>query len=86
MAVKCGLFPPLNGKSFERYLDPPSPNGCGELSTMIGSIKFTRMWPFQQMFKEINVGWPRHKNRTSYPKDGTRKLFWRRKASGETSK
>jgi hypothetical protein len=38
-------------------------------------------------FKEINVGWPRCKNgTTSYPKEGTRKLFWRRKASGETTK
>jgi hypothetical protein len=24
--------------------------------------------------------------KTSYPKEGTRKLFWRRKASGETTK
>jgi hypothetical protein len=36
MAVKCGLFPkkplirsiPLSGKSFERHLDPPSPQGA----------------------------------------------------------
>jgi hypothetical protein len=37
-------------------------------------------------FKEINVGWPHCKNGTLYPKEGTRKLFWRRKASGETTK
>jgi hypothetical protein len=51
MAVKCGPFPkepqigsiPLNGKSFERYLDPASPKGCGELGTMMRSIKCTRM-------------------------------------------
>jgi hypothetical protein len=37
--------------------------------------------------KEINVGWPRFKNGTaSYSKEGTRKLFWRRKASEETMK
>jgi hypothetical protein len=39
------------------------------------------------MFKDINVGWPDCKNETtSYPKEGTRKLFWRKKASGETTK
>jgi hypothetical protein len=39
------------------------------------------------MFKEINVGWPSFKNgTTSYPKEGTRKLVWWRKASGETTK
>jgi hypothetical protein len=30
---------PLNGKSFERYLEPPSPKGCGELGTMIKMYK-----------------------------------------------
>jgi hypothetical protein len=38
-------------------------------------------------FKEFNMGWPHFKNGTSsYPKEDTRKLFWRRKASGETIK
>jgi hypothetical protein len=46
------------------------------------------MCPFQHnTFKETNVGWPRCKTgRTLYPKEGTGKLFWRRKASGETMK
>jgi hypothetical protein len=37
-------------------------------------------------FKDINVGWPRKNGTTSYCKEGTRKLFWRRKASGKTMK
>jgi hypothetical protein len=38
-------------------------------------------------FKETNVGWARCKNgRTSYPKEGTRKMFCRRKANGESTK
>jgi hypothetical protein len=94
-AVKCGLFPkepqtrwiPLNGKSCERYSDLLSPMGCEQLRTMMRCIKYTRMWPFQHMFREINVGWPSSNNgKTSYPKEGTSELFWRRKASGETMK
>jgi hypothetical protein len=46
----------LNGKSFQRYLDPPSPNGCGELGTVMSSVKCTRMWPFQDTYiREIIV-------------------------------
>jgi hypothetical protein len=73
MAVKCGPFPKepqirsitLKGKSFERYLDPLSPNGCRELGTMMRSIKCTRTWPSQHTFKETNVGWPRCEKGTS---------------------
>jgi hypothetical protein len=37
---------PLKGKSFEGHLDPPNSMVCGELRTMMRSVKCTRKWPF----------------------------------------
>jgi hypothetical protein len=37
------------------------------------------------MYKEI-VGWSHCKNGISYPKEGTRKLFWRKKPVGRPQK
>jgi hypothetical protein len=72
----------IERKILRKIFGPPSPKWCGGLGTMMRSMKCTRMCPFQHIhtFKEINVGWTCKNGTTSYPKEGTRKLF-RRKAS-----
>jgi hypothetical protein len=47
-------------KSFERYLDPPSPNVCGELGTMIRSIKCARILPLSTYIRLKRLMWAGH--------------------------
>jgi hypothetical protein len=75
-------------KVLQKISGPTVPNGVWKIRYNDDMYKMYKDVALSNIynFKEINAGWPHCKNGTLYPKEGTRKLFCRRKASGETTK